>query len=129
MTEHPSALALVVATTLFFAASVAASTPEAVTSRAPRTVDEIAAVLIEALERCSLGDARVTVILEHRRHEIRITGRAATGCRPRLRGLVPEPPPGARMHFELEVLAGRARVVRARTTNAARAPSPRTTGP
>lgn len=110
-------LTLLVLTTALARGSVQASTPER-PSRAARSVDEITAVLIGALERCSLGDAHVTVILEHRRHEIRITGHTATGCRPRLHGLVPEPPPGARMQFELEVLAGRARVVRARTTNA-----------
>lgn len=113
---HARTRALIVLATLLSAASVEASSPEARGALA-RTRDEISAVIIATLERCSFEDAHVTVILEHRRHEIRISGRDANRCSPRFRGLVAEPPPGARIFYELEVVRGRARVLRAHTTN------------
>jgi hypothetical protein len=98
----------------------------------PSTPAEIGARLERAYQSCQFeGEGHIRIVTRARSRHIDATG-VRPGCHPRLEGILPIPPEGAEVRYELEVVAGRVRFVGMRTQNSPGPPRtypPMDTGP
>lgn len=119
-------VALVGSLLLSLAASSALARPPASPTTRPR-LDPIAArrALETVLAGCVTGTGHVSVTREHRRTEIHVTGASSATCHRIDYRFLPEPPPGARVRYELDVVNGIVRLVGMRTENTGGRPPPR----